>query len=364
MSTRRRFPIALAVAVLLVAASALEAQRPVARGARVRIWAEGTSIVGTVAALTDSSITIVRERLRDTVEMPYAVVAGIDVSTGRHLRVWPMIGGILAGSFVGGLFDGSTVTAGDTARPAGVPSAIGMGVGALVASRFKADRWIAVSVPRPERPVVARAPDPALAGERTPGTDPVPEPVPASPASPATRAWEPQKLTPLPIAAPPPGMLPGEFAPGSRIRYTTVESQGVPRIGRLLRMDGDTMVVAPNAVVGEDRVPVTSVRSLEVSEGVHPQALRGALIGGVVGSLLYSAVFIGYSDDSADVPGLIALGIFVGAPIGAGFGAGAGALIRQERWTPVDRPAPAPTLPVAVRVSRAGRVSVGVHIGT
>lgn len=345
----RRIPgLVLGLCILGSMPVALEAQRPLMRGSRIRVWTEGAPIVGALQARTDTSLALVPDGIGDTVTVPYRMIAGLEMSRGKHVRLWPMVIGILAGSVIGGVADGSINS--DTA---GLGAIAGLAAGALIGSRFKADSWRPINVPMPPATPVAVAPQ--------------------SPASPS--AGEPARSapTPQPAYAPPPavvpgypqaggfdlGPTPGEFAPGARIRYMTSDMRGLPRYGRLLRVEGDTMVVQPTAVVGMQRVALPTVTRLEVSEGWGRNTVKGLLIGALIGSAVYSVAAMDWVDGSGQADDVLALGIFLGAPIGGGIGAAAGALTRSEHWRRVEQLDAG--MPVTVGLNRVrGRVRISL----
>jgi len=135
-------------------------------------------------------------------------------------------------------------------------------------------------------------------------------------------------------------------APGARVRVTApTVAEGIV-VGTVASAHSDTLVLEVN----EDSllaIPLTTVTSLEVSEGQSSSAGSGAVVGGlaglVAGALIASSIVeesSGSGFAAGDYDGIVATvggavaGLFVGAIVGAGIGSA----IMTENWkdVPVD----------------------------
>jgi len=135
-------------------------------------------------------------------------------------------------------------------------------------------------------------------------------------------------------------------APGARVRVTAPTVAEGTVVGTVASAHSDTLVLEVN----EDSllaIPLTTVTSLEVSEGQSSSAGGLAVVGGFVG--IFAGALIassnveesssgglaggGYERELATVGGAVA-GLFVGAIVGAGIGSA----IMTENWkdVPVD----------------------------
>ncbi len=341
----------------LAAAEPLAAQGPLMRGSRVRVWTEGAAVVGTLVSRTNSSLVLVADGARDTVAIPLRAIAGLELSRGRHVRVWPMVLGILGGGMVGGLAEGAirgkSIEEIDTAASWGALA--GMVVGGLIASRYKADSWSAIDIPAPAPPApVAAAGLPA--GISPPETPPyvvpfaVPAPVAAAPV-PAV----PERKAARELPAAPPGV----FAPGARIRYSTGDVPALLRTVRLVGLEGDTIVVQREATVGVQRLPLSSLTTLEVSTGRHGHVIKGLIIGTLIGAAGTCPAAAVDKTLTQEEQGAFCV---VGTSMTASMGAGVGALVRHEGWRPVERPAAPRPVSVRLGVAGSGRVRIGVAL--
>jgi uncharacterized protein YcfJ len=132
---------------------------------------------------------------------------------------------------------------------------------------------------------------------------------------------------------------PGWMSTGSRIRVTAPSLSTDPIVGRLLLYTTDSLLLAAGDGEVRMRVPMSLVRTVEVSEGRDrlDWAVKGAGIGLVAGILIGGAAFAHSEANSlASVAGGIAGGV-IGAPLGGVVGA----LAAPERWAPgwrLERP--------------------------
>ncbi len=139
--------------------------------------------------------------------------------------------------------------------------------------------------------------------------------------------------------------------PGARVRATA--PGGVPRVGRLIRMDRDSAWILPEGAKDPTAVPLSGA-GLEVRR-VRTKAGTGALIGGLVGigatAFFLSQFCGGDTSCGADEFGR-AYAVFGLPPLAVGFAIGAAS--RSERWERVP-------VPHGLTVHlRGGRVGLGV----
>lgn len=130
---------------------------------------------------------------------------------------------------------------------------------------------------------------------------------------------------------------------GTRVRVHVDPPEDADRlrfVGRLAAWDGTALSVE-DEILGPTRVPLSDVRAVERSRGVHGRPLRGALIGGAIGvgaAVGLAAIAIptcGY-EDSACIASWIIIAPALGLLVGAGTGALIGRGHRAERWDGVD----------------------------
>jgi uncharacterized membrane protein YeaQ/YmgE (transglycosylase-associated protein family) len=127
-----------------------------------------------------------------------------------------------------------------------------------------------------------------------------------------------------------------------------------PIVGRLLESTEREVVLAASA---SDRtlIPRAAITRLEWSQGRHGHAVKGLIIGAVVGAVVLSAA--NAQDPETGNAQEYLLVALVGAGMGALPGAGVGALIRTERWAEVPLAnlrvavAPLPNRGVGLRVA-------------
>ena len=130
---------------------------------------------------------------------------------------------------------------------------------------------------------------------------------------------------------------------GSRLRITTTGDQ-TPLIGLVVAVDPQTVTLATDA--GAVKTPVSSISVVEISLGKRRYTRRGMAIGAALGLV---AGLLGDVDEKGVSPALgdESRGALVGYSIfsGTAFGAIVGALIKTDRWSPVDvsiAPTPGP----------------------
>ncbi len=333
---RSHAPVAfqrLACALLLLGAlaSPAQAQVRVVRGERIRASMDGATVIGTVVSMGDSSLVLRRERASTLDTIPFRSLGWVDVSRGRHARVWAIIAGGVVGLTLGGLVDGSTtLSSDDDAKPpsaSGLPSLAGAAAGAWIGSRFKADRWTRASLP----------------GSAT-LADAAPAPEIVDPRGPAL----------------------GPFTAGSHVRYVLAGDERTQHTARVVRVSGDTLVLRPDGI-GPTAVPLGAVRRFELSDGWHRHTGRGALIGGVlgaVGGMAIGAATIPESDDAGQAfanlfngIGAMWLGFLTGTAVGVGGGALLGHAVYHEHWR-------SESLPLNAAVDSRGRVLLAVRLGS
>jgi len=131
-----------------------------------------------------------------------------------------------------------------------------------------------------------------------------------------------------------------ELAAGDRIRVTTVLPTLDRQPGVLLGFDTDTLSF--HAQGSDWSLPLESISLLERSDGTRSHALVGALIGLGAGLLIPLAATgsdLGSSACQADTGGnLCGAVILVGGVSGGLLGLIVGALIRTDRWVPMEHP--------------------------
>jgi hypothetical protein len=106
---------------------------------------------------------------------------------------------------------------------------------------------------------------------------------------------------------------------------------------------------------GQHIVPVTSLTRLEVSLSRKRHTLKGAIIGAAIGVGLGFAFKVDPQEcNSAGSSTFCSRGEAVagGTLVGVGIGALVGALVRTDRWTPIDLETLKHASPLAARSSR------------
>ena len=301
----------------------LDAQARVAPGVRLRTRWGPTPVAGTVVSLSETILVLRRDVLGDTLQLPLGSLSDVRVADRhRGSALGPKLGW-LAG---GGLGYGIALVAGQRSdNAAGLPIIVGGLLGALAGLSVKTDRWLPAPVlPPPPRLIAAAADsvrpaalDTATAREAAGRRDTI-----AGWQTPAPGA-ESLNLRQLRASA------------GERIRYESAEAPGVRRIARILRVEGDTVVLLPDILEATPvRIDGRSLRAIELSLGWSG---RGNRTGAMIGSLLgVGAGVLAYRPlASSDYFGLgLILCVGLGASVGAAVGTVVGNTGYRERWGP------------------------------
>jgi uncharacterized membrane protein YeaQ/YmgE (transglycosylase-associated protein family) len=120
--------------------------------------------------------------------------------------------------------------------------------------------------------------------------------------------------------------------PGALLRVTAPTLAPKPLVGTLVGITAHEVVLALSE---SDRraVPRAAMTRLEWNRGRQGNAIKGLIIGAVVGAALLSA--LNAEDPETGDAQEYALVALVGAGLGALPGAGVGALVRTDRWAEV-----------------------------
>lgn len=125
--------------------------------------------------------------------------------------------------------------------------------------------------------------------------------------------------------------------PGTRIRVAPTD--GVVQIGALVELNADSVRIRDSAGT-ESRYARADLRLLERSGGRHNNvgraAARGAMFGAAGGFLLGVLASTENNNWVCDGGSCIATGIGGGAVWGLAIGAAIGALVKTERWEPIE----------------------------
>jgi hypothetical protein len=172
--------------------------------------------------------------------------------------------------------------------------------------------------------------------------------------------------------------LPGPPAAGQRVRVSLPDSTPPTRIGRLVALTHDSLILGTDSTVGRAGVgrlafSRDAVSQLEVSRGVHRDVLSGALLGGLFATFGGLAVLCTRIHDclargNTDPPvgqGFTLMMISTGA--GILIGGTVGAFMRSEHWDVVpdqdlNRERVAPAAPAALRL-KAGLALYPAFLG-
>jgi hypothetical protein len=134
---------------------------------------------------------------------------------------------------------------------------------------------------------------------------------------------------------------------GSRVRVSvlrdsiaTTPERAEPRfVGKLARVDGDTLVVHPDGITAPLTISIDRVRLLEVSRGRRSRAGNGAAIGfgvGVAAGVATALIVCAGGNcavDGGDITGIVAAAFGLGGGVaGLGIGALAGGQTHTEIW--------------------------------
>ena len=148
---------------------------------------------------------------------------------------------------------------------------------------------------------------------------------------------------------------------GARVKVFPAQPGAKAITGNVADLAFDTLIVLPEGGGGALTFDPHDLRKIEVSQGKKGNALLGLAVGAGVG--FTAALVICKADEGACTGGFfgdITAYITVGAAvIGGGTGAGVGALIKTERWTDAQVPAPPP---VAVNLGKDGSVRLAFSL--
>ena len=148
-------------------------------------------------------------------------------------------------------------------------------------------------------------------------------------------------------------LIPSPPAAGQRVRVSGEDWSPPTLTGRLVALTDDSVILGRDStiatvgagfVTGRLALSLDTIEQIEVSRGVHPNVVRGALIGTALGSLVGLALLCPRINDClghrpADPPLGQVLGIMVGSMAGGMLvGGTVGAYIRSEQWdlVPLD----------------------------
>ncbi|MDB4950860.1 MAG: hypothetical protein JWM27_3509 [Gemmatimonadetes bacterium] len=147
------------------------------------------------------------------------------------------------------------------------------------------------------------------------------------------------------------------LVPGARVRVWAVSPRLYRADATLQQVRGDTLVLRVGG--GLVTVPADAVTRLDVrqggaswGQGARHGAVRGLLVGGVLGAAGGAVVFPG--DDAYVRSTLVGQGIMIGVGLGATLGAVVGAVHPGDAWTPSRTP---------VRVTVGRTVDGGTKLG-
>ncbi len=342
-----RWVVAISISLALTATPApLDAQARVAPGARLQARSGPTRVTGTVVSLNETALMLRRDSLGDTLELPLGSLSDVRVAEGRERSIRNLRFGWIVGAGLG--FGIARAAGKGDEQAAGVPMVVGAVLGGLAGLRVQTERWLPAPI------VVPAPPRPAGAAQLALAPPDSARPVTAAPDSAAPRAPADRRDTvagrapPAPDATDSPYLRNLRVFAGERVRYESPEAPGVKRIARVLRVEGDTIVLLHDTLLASPvRVEGRSLRALEFSQGWSRRGNRtGAMIGMLLGA---GAAYLAYQPNaSGDYFGL---GIIIFGGLGVGIGGTIGAAIGdtgyRERWGPTPRPAVAAAPPRA-----------------
>ncbi|UCG76877.1 MAG: hypothetical protein JSV95_06245 [Gemmatimonadota bacterium] len=136
--------------------------------------------------------------------------------------------------------------------------------------------------------------------------------------------------------------------------------RSVQRTGEATGIASDTLVFLPEQADAPERIPLSAITAMEVSEGRRSNPGKGAWIGALAGAAA------GFGVGAAVQCGEVAQGacMLLGAGMGAGGGAllglGVGAAITTERWVEAELPPPSP-LALDIGLGASVRLSVSLR---
>ncbi len=147
---------------------------------------------------------------------------------------------------------------------------------------------------------------------------------------------------------------------GSRIRVTAPALGFDKLVGTSVEADATRIRVQVDDQAAPMTISLTDVTRLEVSQGRKSNAVKGLLIGSIVGVPIGGLVAMQFDEEGGDPgPGEYFLfGAVVGGAAFGAIGAGIGALVKTERWddVPLDR------LRVNIVPLRDGRFALGLSV--
>jgi hypothetical protein len=120
--------------------------------------------------------------------------------------------------------------------------------------------------------------------------------------------------------------------PGARVRVTSSLLDPAVRIGILTEYNSEAITV------GQERLPMPMVQSLEISGGHRRHWGKGALIG-LVGGAMFGAAAGQFDSNCFNKSACVPFGAAAFGVIGVPTGLLIGGAIRKERWTRVMLPA-------------------------
>ena len=131
----------------------------------------------------------------------------------------------------------------------------------------------------------------------------------------------------------------GALEQGARVRVTLLDREAPQVTGRVRAILPDSLVVTAEPDSAREAISRLDIRKLEVSRGIHSNAGRFAVIGGLIVGATFGFVVAADVDESEITSGGQAVLSLGGAGIGALLGGGLGALIgsasHHERWDDV-----------------------------
>ncbi len=150
-----------------------------------------------------------------------------------------------------------------------------------------------------------------------------------------------------PLVAQEPAIL-ESVTPGNRIRVSALEyfkkikisrpSRKIARVvGTVVAANADTLFLRIDKQVEPLKVPLSSLKKIEVSRGKKSRAGKGALIGFLIGFATAEAfcAHIRYEDSGTMGANPWDCGLVIGGPAGGVIGAVMGAAINGGRWEEV-----------------------------
>lgn len=153
-------------------------------------------------------------------------------------------------------------------------------------------------------------------------------------------------------------------APGSRVRVLRI-GDDVPQEATLVELRHDILVIQPGGCCAVDTIPIASLATLDVSQGVSvspTRVLGGMALGGMAGvGAGWLVTVIGCK--APDAPGTCALAGVRWIPLLAVGGIVAGALWGMESTTEQwERIYPPERVSLLVAPSSGGGVSIGLRL--